>query len=275
MIMKKILVPTDFSDCANNAVDVAKAIAAKSGAELYFLHLEEAVPEVTHVTHHEEHAHDPHMGHARYELQHLVESSEHEGLKVHSIFVPAQQGESIEDYIKPYGIDFVVMGSHGAKGVRGWLLGSNTEALIKSANVPVLVVKNPIKNYQPEGIVFASTFRHDVSKCLNVAVHFANLWNAQLHLVFLNMMNHLIVEDHAKEIMKQQLDTLPKVNHTLNISETNDPEYGINEMANALGADTIAVRMDARGGLAGLFNTSVAVKLINHSDLPVLILNAH
>ena len=38
--MKNILVPTDFSETANRAADIAIAIAEKSGAEIHFLHLQ-------------------------------------------------------------------------------------------------------------------------------------------------------------------------------------------------------------------------------------------
>lgn len=271
--MKKILVPTDYSDCASNAIDVAKAIAVKSGAALFVLHLEEVVPEVAHVLHHTAMEENPHhVGHARAQLQELVKSLEREGLNAKAVFVPTEGREAIEDYIKPYHIDFMVMGSHGAKGIRGTLIGSKTQQVIKNASVPVLVIKHPTEKFNPQRILFASTFREDVSKPLKEVVAFAQLWHAELDLVFLNLLSHLIEEHEAKEIMEKQLDVSPDIRVTMNISETNDEEWGISKFARMVEADVIAIVCDTHTGFNRLFNSSVAEKLINHEEKPVLVM---
>lgn len=271
--MKKILVPTDYSDCANDAIDIAKVIAAKSGAELFLLHLEEVVPEVVHVLHHTATEENPHhIGHARYQLQQVVDSIEKECLKVKGIFVANERQEGIEDYVKPYNIDFMVMGSHGAKGIRELIIGSKTQKVIKKASVPVLVVKRPNQKFNPKKILFASTFRHDVSKPLKEVVEFARLWEADIHLVFINSLSHLIEETEAKRIMSKQMEGAPEIKYTLNISETNDEEWGISKFARLIDADMIAVVFDSHGGLTRLFTSSVAEKLINHEDIPILVI---
>jgi nucleotide-binding universal stress UspA family protein len=271
--MKKILVPTDYSDCADNAIDVAKVIASRSGAELLLLHLEEMVPEVAHVLHHTTWEDNPHhVGHARFQLQQVVDSIEKECLQVKGIFVPHEGRESIKDYIKPYQIDFMVMGSHGATGIREAIIGSNTQKVIRSSSVPALVIKRPNKNFHPQRILFASTFREDVRKPLREVADFARLWNAELDLVFLNLLTHLIEENEAKRLMTEQMELIPDIRYTLNISETNDEEWGINKFARLTEADVIAVVYDTHTGFNRLFNSSVAEKLINHSEIPVLVM---
>lgn len=270
--MKKILVPTDYSECADNAIDVAKAIALKSGAELFIIHLEEVVPEVAHVLHQSAKEDNPHhIGHARYQLQKRVDLVEQEGLKAKAVFVPNEGREAIEDYIKPYQIDFMVMGSHGAKGIKS-IIGSNTQKVIRKSSVPVLVVKRPNKNFNPKKILFASTFREDVSKRLQEVVAFARLWNAELDLVFLNLLSHLIEENEAKRIMAKQMESSPGIPFTLNISETNDEEWGISKFATLVESDLIAVVYDTHTGFNRLFNSSVAEALVNHQEIPVLVM---
>jgi len=272
-VMKKILVPTDYSDCANNAIDVAKEVASKSGAELYLLHLEEVVPEVAHVLHHTAMEDNPHhIGHARFQLQKLVDSVVKDGCKAKSVFVPNDGKEAIEDYIKPYGIDFMIMGSHGARGIREAIIGSRTQKVIENSSVPVLVIKKPGKNFSPKRILFASTFREDATKSLKQVADFAKLWNAELDLVFLNLLSHLIEENEAKRIMSRQMESDPGVPFTLNVNDTNDEEWGISRFARLLKADVIAVVYDKHTGFNRLFNSSVAEKLINHEEIPVLVL---
>jgi nucleotide-binding universal stress UspA family protein len=271
--MKKILVPTDYSDCATSAVDVAKAIAVKSGAELFVLHLEEVVPEVAHVLHHvviEENTHR--VGQARYQLQQVVDSIVKDGVKTRAVFVPNEGRESIEDYIKPYDIDFLVMGSHGARGIREVIIGSKTQKVIRESSVPALVIKRPIKKFNPKKIVFASTFREDISKPLKEVLAFAKLWNAELDLVFINMLAHLIEEHEAKKIMVKQMPESPGVTYSLNITDTNDEEWGISKFARLVNADVISVVLDTHTGFSRLFNASVAEKLINHEEIPILVM---
>jgi nucleotide-binding universal stress UspA family protein len=271
--MKKILVPTDFSDCAQNAVDVAKELAAKSGAALMLIHLEEVVPDVTHVLHQTAHEDNPHhVGHARLQLQALVDSLEKKGVNAKGVFVPNEGREAIEDYIEPYGIDFMVMGSHGAKGIRELIIGSKTQKVIRHCTVPVLVVKQPVEKFHPKKILFASTFREDVSKPLKAVAEFAKLWHAELELVFLNMLSHLIVDSEAKEMMIRQMDPIPEIGYSLHISETNDEEWGISKFVRVINADVIAVVFDTHTGFNRLFNSGVAEKLINHESIPVLVM---
>lgn len=271
--MKKILIPIDFSDCANHAVQVAKKIASKSGAELYFLHLEEVVPEPVHVLHHEPMADDPRIGHARYQLQTLVEQAEKEGLKAHGIFVPSSQEEDIDDYIKPYDIDFVVMGSHGAKGIKETFIGSNTQSVIRHAHVPVLVIKHPDPEFHPNRIVFASTFRHPISQELKGVMQFARLWNAEIDIAFINMVNHLIEEHEAEKMMRIQMKEAGVSGCTFSVVETNEEEAGIMEFTDSINADLIAVVLEEYRGIRWFFNSSFAEKLANHSHIPVLVMN--
>ncbi len=262
--MKKILVPTDYSDCANFAAEVAKEIALKSNAELYFLHLEEVVPEVVHVK----------VGKARYQLQQQAEQAEREGLTAHAIFVGSDREEHIEDYVKSYDIDFVVMGSHGASGIREAFLGSKTQKVIRHVQVPVLVIKKPWEGpFHPERIVFASTFREDVTTQLKQVVNFAKLWNAKVDLVFINLLNHLIDEFEAQKQMRIQMKEAGITGCTLNVSETNDEEFGIMKFAESIDADVIAVVLDTPTGITSLFSSSVAEKLVNHSQIPILVMN--
>lgn len=271
--MKKILVPTDYSDCANNAIDVAKEVATKSGSELYLLHLEEVVPEVAHVLHHTAMEDNPHhVGHARFQLQQMVDLVVKDGCKAKSVFAPNDGKEAIEDYIKPYAIDFMIMGSHGARGIREAIIGSRTQKVIKNSSVPVLVIKKPNQNFSPKRILFASTFREDATQSLKQVADFARLWNAELDLVFLNLLSHLIEVNEAKRIMSRQMESDPGIPFTLNVNDTNDEEWGISRFARLLRADVIAVIYDKHTGFNRLFNSSVAEKLINHEEIPVLVL---
>ena len=57
-------------------------------------------------------------------------------------------------------MDLVVMGSHGARGLRG-VVGSNTQKVVRIAPMPVLVIKHQIDDFQVNDMVYASNFTPD------------------------------------------------------------------------------------------------------------------
>ena len=68
------------------------------------------------------------------------------------------------------------------------------------------------------------------------------------------------------------MELIPGTNYTLNVSETNDEEWGISKFARVVDADVITVVFDTHTGFNRLFNSSVAEKLINHESIPVLVM---
>jgi len=271
--MKRILVPTDFSECAGFAVETALVLARQSKSTVYFLHL--AIDQVgpAHVPGKTVTVRDTETGRAKYELEQLVKKAEALGVVAKTELVLGSGQEKIEDYIKPLGIDWLVMGSHGATGIREAIIGSKTQHVIRHIKVPSLVVKRPLGNAEFRNIVFASTFKNDMHLALKVAVEFSRFWNGSIHLLFVNMLNHLIDDKVANLMMSKQIEKFQGVNHTLNITETNDKEFGIAEFASRINADAIAVPLESKSLVGRLFNPALAEQLINHSPLPVLVAN--
>lgn len=271
--MRRILVPTDFSTCAGLAVDTALLLAKQTGADLLFLHLAIDKGGLSRVSGKPLVYTDTEIGQARHKLDLLVKRAENEGVNAKSELVMGSGQEKIEDYIKPYAIDWLVMGSHGATGLREKIIGSKTQQVIRNVKVPSLVVKRPLIKGIIKDIVFASTFKYDVGHALKVASHFVSMWNGTLHLLFVNLLNHLIEEKVARLMMTKQIEKFPDINYTLNITETNDEEFGIAQFAKTISADAITVPMESKSLIGRLINPNLAEQLINHSPLPVLVAN--
>ena len=160
--MKNILVPTDFSACANNASAIGINLAKKSKAEIHFLHIvstpvewrklpkekEKNFPEIL-----------KHIGYAKAELSKWVKKAEKQGLKAKQFMVFNADNDEILKHLKHHKHDFIVMGSHGSKGIKELLIGSNAQKIIRFSPVPVLVVKDKQKRFEVKNIVYASVFR--------------------------------------------------------------------------------------------------------------------
>jgi nucleotide-binding universal stress UspA family protein len=126
MFIKKILIPTDFSDCARQAAQMGIAMAKLAGAEILFLHLSEKGETSSHVPRTAGAPVGPSLGYEKNELNEWVKTAEREGVKAIPLLVTNAGNRKITDYVSSQGINMIVMGSHGATGIREWIIGSNT-----------------------------------------------------------------------------------------------------------------------------------------------------
>jgi nucleotide-binding universal stress UspA family protein len=269
--MKRILVPTDFSECAQSASAVALEIARKSGAHIFFLHISED-PEFPPNAKRKSSTPDPEISSAKSHLNELVLQATRNGVDATPILILNKGNERIENYVEPYGIDSIVMGSHGATGIREFVIGSHTQHVVKHATVPVLVIKRKPETLAFRDIVFASTFEKDVTVALGLMVDFARPWNAHLHLLYVNLMNRLVEENEAMGVLQTLTVKFPDTSFTTNVIQTNDAEWGIDGFAKQINADLIAVIHQDKESLLKVLTTSIAEGLVNHEQRPVLVL---
>ena len=142
--MKKILVPTDFSEQAENALRVAAELAKKYNAEIYLLHLLELpLHQVDALGAHSdlpEAMFFMKLAHKRFEeimeKDYLKDITVHETTEFHKAF------EGIIETCHKLNVDLIVMGSHGISGLKEMFIGSNTEKVVRTSDIPVLVIKN-------------------------------------------------------------------------------------------------------------------------------------
>ena len=273
--MKKILIPTDFSDCANAATMVALDIAKRAKAEVCFLHLHKALVEGGHMAMHggtSAHSkHHSHEGHAKNEMDKLIHLSENLGINAKPVLVLDEGQERIEAYLQPFNIDFIVTGSHGASGLKEVFIGSNTQRMVRHSTVPVLVVKNKIEKFEPKNIVFASSFEEEVGRAFELITDFAALWDAKLHLLYVNMPFNFKETDQAKANLSRFANKMPGA--SINVYDAFNEERGIQKFAHEIGADLIAMTTHGRTGFMKMISPSIAESLVNHEEVPILIVN--
>lgn len=270
--MKKILIPTDFSACAENAFYVALEIAHKADAELIIQHLYDDKSGSMHVLLNKPLETDPVLGQAKAKLDELITLAGRAGVNARPLLVMNRGTDKIENYIEPLGIDLVVMGSHGATGIREWVVGSHTQRVVRHSSAPVLVIKNKPGTVSFERIMFASTFHEDPSKALSSLVKLTGLWRSTIHMLYIGLENDKQTKAEVDEKMNVLQAQFPGTNFTRNFITTNDPEWGIKYAAKDIAPDIIALTAHLKTG-AFIFSHSLAESLVNHEQLPVLVIN--
>jgi universal stress protein A len=141
----RILVPTDFSEPSDAALEYARGMAARFGATLNLLHVLEA-PFVTGPLGSE--AFTPEVPavqaelfeQARTRLRHRV-LPDAAGYLTTTEIVAGTSARSILDYARERGVDLIVMGTHGRTGMAHLLMGSVAEKVVRGAHCPVMTVR--------------------------------------------------------------------------------------------------------------------------------------
>ncbi|MCO6148067.1 universal stress protein [Flavobacterium sp. NRK1] len=277
--MKKILVPTDFSAHAEYALKVAAQIARKNNGEIFLLHMLELpgiasdgigesnavgrssdVPEVMFF-----------MEKTRERFQEILNQPYLEGISIVEAIQFERAFDGIISHSKKHNIDLVVMGSHGASGFHEMFIGSNTEKVVRTSDIPVLVIKKEQGEFNPQKFVFASDFSDEIKKPFAKVVQFANSFGTELHLVSINTPNNFKSTHAAEKTISDftaQFDI--KNGYTSHIYNDVNIEKGILHFANSINADLIGMSTHGRQGLAHFFNGSVSEDLVNHAVRPVI-----
>jgi len=274
-MIKKILVPTDFSEQAENALRVAADLARKHGSEINLLHMLELPMQLVDGASGGSKSDLPEalffMKLAHQKFKKMMSAPFLEGIKVHESAEFNAAFEGIMEYTEKYQADLVVMGSHGATGLQEFLIGSNTEKVVRHSKVPVLVIKTQHENFTIEKFVYATNFREENHNAFKQALNFANDNNAKLHLLYINTPSNFQTTHEIEEKMKAFMSQEPECkDYTLNIYNDNSVEKGILHFAETIGSGLVGIGTHGRSGLAHFLNGSLSEDLVNHAKRPVI-----
>jgi nucleotide-binding universal stress UspA family protein len=156
---KKIMIATDGSDCSVLAANRGIELARLSGGTVYAVHV---VPTAylfpmdgdyfssMGVNPYWEPMYETMYGALNKQGQQTVDSvkglGEAKGIKVEPILLEGHPAEELIRYAEEQGMDIVIMGTHGKKGLDRLILGSVAENLVRHSKVPIMVVGGKCKS---------------------------------------------------------------------------------------------------------------------------------
>lgn len=275
--MRTILIPTDFSEQASYALEVAHQIAKKSGATLKLLNIIEAPGAGSFNSMGEMSTIDPMdnvfmmemLNQMKKRMNQVASDPKYSDVGISSEVTVGNPFNSIANEITTSKVDLVVMGSKGSSGLEETLIGSNTEKVVRRAKCPVLTVKSKMDINNTKNIVFASDFREDEDNVMDALKQFQTLFDAKLHLVKVNTPNSFSSDRELKVRMKEFVKRHSLENITYNIYNDAVEEDGIIYFADEINADVIALATHGRTGLMHLLGGSIAEDVVNHAKRPV------
>jgi nucleotide-binding universal stress UspA family protein len=137
--IKRILVPTDFSETSDAALKYGIELARTFGARLYLLH----VPGETGVNFEADFPMVEFENATRERLDTLVSPRDMIKLRPEYALRLGTPSDEIVRYADSRDIDLIVMGTHGRSGVAHMVMGSVAEKVVRAAPCPVLTVRGP------------------------------------------------------------------------------------------------------------------------------------
>jgi nucleotide-binding universal stress UspA family protein len=148
-MFSRILVPTDFSEPSDAALEYARSLATKFGSTLHLLHMIDApfangqfgsevfiaeTPAIEAELFEE----------AKAKLAHRVTPSDKARFNATTEVIVGSSPRGILDYATERAMDLIVMGTHGRSGMAHLLMGSVAEKVVRSAPCPVLTVRQVV-----------------------------------------------------------------------------------------------------------------------------------
>ena len=271
--MKKILVPTDFSDQASYAFEAAISIARKSGStQVHLFHVIEVpdYPEITDIIAYRTLGSTNVLEEIEKKLEQTAESEVCKDIEVTYSVDFDTPYEKISRKAAEGHYDLIVIGSHGRQGINRFLIGSTAEKVIQHANCLVLTIKEPVTWFSPSNIVFGSNFYGEIAEGFSTLQDFAALYDATLHLLKINTRSHFETSRYSRQLMETFAEEQKLSNYTINIFNDDSEEEGILHFARDMQADLICIPTHGKTGLAHLISGSIAESVSEHAYRPVL-----
>lgn len=293
--ISKILLPTDFSPCAHQALTHALLLAEQFGAELTMLHAlvlrsDDPYNPAYHFAEPDEiFRRLEEISHS--EMAQLIEPHLGKELTIHEVEVRGlYPGPVIVDYAKDNDVDLIVMGTHGRRGPAHLLLGSVAEEVVRHAPCPVLTVrrsKEPRQVEAIERILVPVDFSESSKQSLALACDLARTYGARLELLHVveelmqpgfygpvegvgPITDHAAVRERSRGALERLLSEvgggeLPSSARIL----FGRPGYEIVTFAEEQEVDLVVIATHGLTGLKRLLFGSVAEQVVRGAPCPV------
>jgi nucleotide-binding universal stress UspA family protein len=271
--MINILVPTDFSALSKIAFKYAIKIANEVNGTVTLLHSVSSVEPVTNAMRHRvKPVENEVMADAHDQLQKLIRSMARSiqfSQAIRSSVIKSSDTfpNVVNKEAKKHRIGLIVMGTHGASGIRKVVVGSNTNGVIGSSKVPVLAIPEHAEFKGFRNIIYASDLKN-FSKELATISPYVKKFDSTLHVV------HVVKSGKDVPEIEEKVEGLAaKAGHkdaVVMIFADGSIDEGIEQYIGLAKADLLAMFTHRLTFYEKLMDSSVTRRMAFHSRVPLL-----
>lgn len=263
--MKRLLVPTDFSENAARALEYAIALANRRMGAITLFHA--SIPTVSQRT--EQYLYQE----AERQMEALVETYRSQMGPAASLTGVVTVGEAVPAIINQShsGYDLLIMGTQGESGIKGFLLGSVTYEVMRRAEIPVLAIPQHAKVHPLRNILLAiDKFSVSAPETLVPLRELAQVFSAEIHVI------HLTTEEHAHAAVPDLVvDAALEGTHRHFREEKAEDEIWaeVRRLADPESYDLLCLVRRERSFMERLVHHSVTREELSTCQIPLLILH--
>lgn len=272
--MKKILFPTDFSDASKNAFIYALKLADSINAEIVTLHVYQLpqasyidvtpylqeIYEVTELSNFENYRDEIPV------LRKIAEDNDLGHIKISNVLVMGNLIQETIEVAKKEHIDYVVMGTKGATGLKETFLGTITTKVMNDTEAVVLAIPEHCK-YEPiKKILFLTEYIEEDLEILKKIMSLAKVFQAHIDCLFVkapHQINYEVNMEDWRPIVKNHDVALHSIAGT-------DVEGIILDFIDVNKINMVAMHVHHRNFFEKLFQVSLSKKLSFHLNVPIL-----
>lgn len=273
-VMNKILVPCDFSETSDNALEYAIELAKYLSSSLVLLHIDQ-IPVMS-----SEFGMTPYTiadtsDDSKQILQKMADRIRLEEPSIASVDCFSEIGnatESIHEFTTTHQVDLVVMGisGHGSKFMKN-LFGSTAVAVSKRVQIPAIIVPPGVKYKKIQNIAYACDYTTEIEKSTSlVQVKYINtLLDANLQIL------HVVPEGHDLDAKESEVDCfveqkLENASHKTYIISENNVSEGLLFFISHHDIDMVIIEPKKHTFIHNLFYQSITSEVAFFSPVPVL-----
>jgi nucleotide-binding universal stress UspA family protein len=278
--MKHILLPTDFSKNAWNALAYAIYIFQGESCVFYVLNAYKSNSNLYDSTKVDEgdelfEAESERSGRKLDEwVKNLATIKENDIGKVITISFDGSLQLAVTKMADEYSFDYIVMGTKGASGVKEIFMGSNSVKIAKQFTYcPIIMVPEKYESHELHQILFGTAYKDLYTTYqLDALIYFANRYNS--HIDVLHIERERISPSGQQIDNKKVLEDILGKTDFGHIALKDDSSISdkIMKYAKGNGIDMIALIHKEHGFLQRLFREPVVKKVAFHTEVPLLIL---
>jgi nucleotide-binding universal stress UspA family protein len=275
--LKKILVPTDFSDLSLTALRYAASMAKHSDAEITLLHVMQP---------YEHEAILNKIIDFKGTLQKAIQEKLNEikkatpdllGVPVTVKIVEGKIYEAIENIVKEEDLDLIVMGTHGAGGLGNlekYVLGTNAYRTVHVSGCPVITLREVKEKIAYDNIILPLDMTKETKQKVDTAIKIAKVLGSTIHVVsvttFVDEFRYNLSE--IKGLLQEVADKVKAagVKVVTEMLRHDDIADSILKYSEEVNADLVVIMTRQEGKLNDIVVGSSARKIITKSKVPVL-----
>ena len=275
--METIILPTDFSPAATNAMNYAVDMAMELNASLLLFHVyqipvsynnntDEVMPLPVIDINELEKINKDRLSSLKEEIEHITSGK----IKIFTqlkLGVLVNELEELCETVKPFA---VVMGNKGAGLIERLLVGSSALSAIKQLHWPVLIVPSGATFKGLHKIGYTCDFKNvSDTTPIQILKEWTKAFNAELEILNVNY-NKNNADEKSREQEEILRSVLGEINPKFFFINNQDVEKGVHEFAESNNVDLLIVVPRRHNLLESLFQKSHSKELVFHSHIPIL-----